>query len=208
MRAITLCFILALTAIMARAQKPPERCQDSTPNKAVTIDELKKIDRELDAAFEKGDVPFFQHLLAEEMINVTPEGSISKKAELLREVKPPKAGITLTITEKDVAVFALGYSGVVTSNKTAKWQSSKVSSSDDYRETNTYVRKDGQWFLLASHTSHAPPPYTAKDVNLNLTVDENLIAGNRNAPVVLVEFGDYECPYCRAFASNSMKQIE
>jgi protein-disulfide isomerase len=193
---------------MALAQKPPERTQDATSNKAVSIDELKKIDRELDAAFEKGDVSFFQRLLAEEMINVLPEGSISKKPELLQDIKPPKAGTTLTITEKDVEVFVLGDTGIVTSNKTEKWQRSKGSSSDDYRETNTYVRKDGKWFLLASQTSHALPPYTAKDVNLNLTVDETQMRGNRTASVVLVEFGDYECPYCRAFASNTMKQIE
>jgi len=146
--------------------------------------------------------------LAEDMINVMPEGSMVKKQDFLQDVKPPKAGTTLTITEKDVEVLVLGETGIVTSNKTAKWQRSNGSSSDDYRETNTYVRKDGQWFLLASQTSHAPPPYSAKDVNLNLTVDETQIGGNRNASVVLVEFADYECPYCRAFARKTMKQIE
>ena len=109
---------------------------------------------------------------------------------------------------QDVQAFSFGDAGVVTSNKTAVWKSANGSTSDDYRETNTYVRKDGQWFLLASQTSHAPPPYTAKDVNLDLTVDPTKIGGNRNASVVLVEFADYECPYCRQFAKDTMKQIE
>jgi len=180
----------------------------TTPKLVDAVSELKKIDRELDAAFEKGDVSFFQRLLAEDMINVMSEGTISKKTDFLQDVKPPKAGTTLTITEQEVQVFVLGDTGIVTSNKTARWQRSNGSSSDAYRETNTYVRKDEQWFLLASDISHAPPPYTAKDVNLNLTVDETRMAGNRNASVVLVEFADYECPYCRDFASNTMKQIE
>ena len=184
------------------------RCEDSSTTPAATSDELRKIDRELDDALQRGDVEFFQRLLAEEMINVTPEGSIYKKNEFLQDVKPQKAGRTLTITEKDVQVFACGNAGVVTSNKTAVWKSAKDSTTDDYRETNTYVRKDGQWFLLASQTSHAPPSYTAKDVNLNLTVAENQIGGNKNASVVLVEFGDYECPHCRQFAKDTMKQIE
>src|ERR1043166_3839168 len=163
MRATILCSIIALTSAMTVAQKPPERGQDATPTKTANIDELKNVDREIDAAVEKGDVSRIQHLLAEEMISVMPEGTISKKTDFLQVVKPPKAGTTLTITEKDVQVFVIGETGIVTSNKTATWRRSKGSSSDDYRETNTYARKDGQWFLLASQTSHAPPPYSAKD---------------------------------------------
>ena len=200
--------MFALAPAITVTQNPPERCQDATPTKADSIDELKKIDRDLDAAFERGELSFFQHLLADEMINVTPEGDISNKTNFLQDVKAPKAGTTLTITEKDVQVFILGDTGIVTSNKIATWQRSKRPSSQDYRETNTYVRKDGQWFLLASQTSHAPPPYSAKDVNLNVTMDETQIAGNRNANVVLVEFADYECPYCRQFAKDTMKKIE
>jgi len=190
------------------AQKPAERCQDAPSTKAGSIDELKKIDRELDEALQRGDASFVQRLLAEDMISVMPEGTVVKRSDFLQDVKPPKASTTLTITASDVQVSVFGNTGIVTSNKTAKWQRSNGSSSDDYRETNTYVCKNGQWFLLASQTSHAPPPYSAKDVNLNLTVDETQIGGNRNASVILVEFADYECPYCRQFASDTMKQIE
>jgi len=157
-----------------------------------SVDELKKIDRKLDEASERGDATVFERFLADEMINVSPEGTVSKKTDIIQNVKPPKNGTTLTIIATDVQAFVWGESGIVTSNKTAKWQHSKGPYSDEYRETNTYARKDGQWLLIASQTSHAPPPYSAKDVNLNLTMDETQIAGNRNANVVLVEFADYE----------------
>lgn len=183
-------------------------CQHATPAISAAGDELKRIDRELDNAFQRGDVKFFECLLAEEMINVMPEGSVSGKSEFLQGVKAPKPGRTLTITARDIQVFAFGDTGVITSNKTAVWKFANSSSSDEYRETNTYVRKDGRWFLLASQTSHVPPPYSARDVNVSLTVDETLIRGNKGANVVLVEFADYECPYCRQFAKDTMKQIE
>src|SRR6185503_17887783 len=112
MRTITLCFFLALMSTVAIAQKAPERCPDTTSNKAVIVEEL---------------------------INVAPEGTLSKKTEFLKDVTPPKSGTTLMITEKDVQVFIACDTGIVTSNKTAKWQRSNGSSSDDYRETNTYV---------------------------------------------------------------------
>jgi len=188
--------------------KPPGLCADSASSKVDALDELKKIDRKLDDASELGDATVFQQLLAEEMINVSSEGTVSKKTDVIQNVRPAKKGTTLTITATDIQAFVSGDTGVITSSKTAKWQHSKGSNSDVYRETNTYVRKDGQWLLIASQTSHAPPPYSAKDVNLNLAVDETQIGGNRNANVVLVEFADYECPYCRQFAKDTMKQIE
>ena len=141
------------------------------------------------------------------MINVSPEGVISKRTDVIQNVRPPKQGTTLTITAKDIQAFVSGDTGVITSNKTARWQSPSGAYSDEYRETNTYSHKGNQWLLIASQTSHAPPPYSAKDVNLNLTVDETQIGGNRNATVILVEFADYECSHCRQFASDTMKQI-
>jgi protein-disulfide isomerase len=207
MRTIILCFVIALISSITAAQKPPERCAETMPTKTVAIDELKKIDRDLDAASEQGDATVFARLLAEDMINVSPEGTVSKKTDVVQSVRPPKKGTTLTITATDIQAFVSCDTGVITSNKTAKWQSSSGSNVDQYRETNTYSRKNSQWFLIASQTSHAPPPYSAKDVSLNLTIDETQIGGNRNASVILVEFADYECPYCRQFAGDTMKQI-
>src|SRR6185369_2915470 len=208
MRAITLFFLLVLLASVMVGQKPPERPETATPSKATNVDELKKVDRELDTAAERGDATVFQRILAEEMISIDPYGTVIRKSDVVQSVTPRKKGTTLTITATDVQAFLSGDSGVVTSNKTSKWQYPSGSSSDTYRETNTYVHKDGLWLLIASQTSHAPPPYSAKDVSLDVTVDETRIGGDSNAKVILIEFADYECPYCRQFASNTMKQIE
>ena len=54
MKTIMLCFAIVLTSSITVAQKPPERCAE-TPCKPSSVDELKKINRELDAAAERGD---------------------------------------------------------------------------------------------------------------------------------------------------------
>ena len=210
MRIVVLFLMLSTTSLSTLGQKPPERRGETTSTQTqVAVDELKKVDRELDAASERGDVGVFERLVAEQMINISSEGHVSKRADVIQGVKPPKKGTTLTITANDIQAIAVGESGVVTSNKTARWMFANGSSTtDEYRETNTYARKNGHWFLVASTTSHGPPPYSAKDVDLNLTVDEKRIGGNQNASVVLIEFADYECPYCRDFANTTMKQIE
>jgi len=201
--------LLITVLILATLFESTRVVQASQSTKPSSVEELKKVDRELDAASERGDASVFERVVAQEFINVSPEGIISKRADLIQSVKPPKKGLTLKITATDIQAIVVGESGVVTSNKTARWMSANGSSStDDYRETNSYARKDGQWLLIASNTSHAPPPYSAKDINLSLTVDEKLVGGNKNARVVLIEFADYECPYCRGFANNTMKQIQ
>jgi protein-disulfide isomerase len=70
------------------------------------------------------------------------------------------------------------------------------------------VRKDGRWQLIASQQARLPPLYSAKEVQLDLNIDEASISGNKRATVVLIEFADYHCPQCRRFAAGTMKQIE
>lgn len=202
-----LILVCTIGTTLAIAQKPPERCSEVATASSLG-EELKKLDRALDDAAERGDTTLFQNVLAEEMINIDPQGTISKKAAVLQNVQPPKAGTKLTITAADIQTFVVGTTGIVTSNKTQKWEWKNGSNSDHYRETNTYARQNGQWRLVASQTSHAPPPYSAKDVDLNIAIDESQVCGNQNAPVVLIEFADYECPYCRQFANDTFKQIE
>lgn len=38
--------------------------------------------------------------------------------------------------------------------------------------------------------------------------DDDAIKGNKNAPVTIVEFSDYECPFCEKFYSETLPQIE
>lgn len=204
---------LMLTGVLALAQlnqgqKPPVRCEDTGPSGDAVTEEIKKIDHEIDEASVRGDATAIQQRLADEMIAVSPYGSITRRAEVLENTRPPRAGTKMSIVAADIQVLSFGDTAVITSNKTQKWEWSSGSSSDQYRETNTYVRKNGRWLLITSQTSHEPPPYSAKDVQLNLSIDETRIGGNRNAAVVLIEFADYQCPYCRDFAAKTMKQIE
>jgi protein-disulfide isomerase len=49
-------------------------------------------------------------------------------------------------------------------------------------------------------------PNNPASIDLAKVTDKDYIVGNRNAPIVIVEYSDIECPFCKVF-HNTMKTI-
>lgn len=43
--------------------------------------------------------------------------------------------------------------------------------------------------------------------NNNPTIDDDVILGDPNAPVTIIEFGDYQCPFCKKFFDDTEGKI-
>lgn len=53
----------------------------------------------------------------------------------------------------------------------------------------------------------APTPSDNKDLMASL-IDDDEIKGDSNAPVTIIEWGDFECPFCGRFYSQTLSQID
>lgn len=57
-------------------------------------------------------------------------------------------------------------------------------------------------------TAAAPTPQPAAPVDMEALLDDDHVNGDADAPVTIVEFSDFECPFCARFYSQTYKQIE
>ncbi len=49
---------------------------------------------------------------------------------------------------------------------------------------------------------------STKPVNVKVSIKDSPVFGEEDAPVTIVEFTDYQCPYCKQFHNGAYKQIK
>ena len=55
---------------------------------------------------------------------------------------------------------------------------------------------------------NAPAPSPSPTVDMAKLLDDDAVRGDAKAPVTIIEFSDYQCPFCERFYSQTEKQIE
>jgi protein-disulfide isomerase len=61
--------------------------------------------------------------------------------------------------------------------------------------------------LLEGQAKQAVPSPRAVPLTGKLTIQDGISLGSRDAPITIVEFTDYECPYCRQFEATTFAEI-
>src|SRR3989344_189650 len=64
---------------------------------------------------------------------------------------------------------------------------------------NTKAKVDS---IMAQASSNSPVTASEK------YIDDDEVKGSENAKITIAEFSDYECPYCRRFATGTFPAIE
>jgi protein-disulfide isomerase len=83
-----------------------------------------------------------------------------------------------------------------------------------------YVTKDGSWMFGGLLGLDEAPPEAAptapsgsgtggsdREVDMVAVMDDDAVKGDPNAPVIMVEFSDFECPFCTRFYTQTLPAI-
>ncbi|MBF0193141.1 MAG: DsbA family protein [Magnetococcales bacterium] len=69
------------------------------------------------------------------------------------------------------------------------------------------LQQNLQAAYLQSLTSKYNVTFLLETPRYDVPGPQDLVKGNKNAPITIIEFSDYECPYCRR-AQKALKQVE
>lgn len=78
--------------------------------------------------------------------------------------------------------------------------------STNFKEAQKAIQKDLQEIKNLLQGRAAPPNLTPE--NLTLSAGDNPSKGNQNAKLTLIEFSDYQCPFCGRYFRETLPQIE
>ncbi len=72
-----------------------------------------------------------------------------------------------------------------------------------------YLEKNGGSNVAAAQKNQAPQAVPTEDSGpKKVSVDDDAILGDANAKIRMIEFVDYECPFCKRFFDETLPQIK
>lgn len=136
------------TAVMLAAIALPASARDAAQDER----DIRQIEAAICEAFEKGDADYLRTALDEQFILTASNGIVTDRAQNIAEVEQGDPAYEVFRNHDQVFHF-YGDAAVVTGITTVKGSSGGEAFAAEFQFTDTWVRADGQWKLVASHAS-------------------------------------------------------
>ena len=138
-------FILSLAASFTTHAQPKTNVQQ---------DEVRKLERAWLDAYEKKDVNAMNAIVADDFTITFGDGSIQTKPQIIESLKRP-GGSSSKFTTENVQSRSYGDTVVLIGIVISEWMQNGETKTDRSRYTDTYVKRNGRWQVVASHLSKA-----------------------------------------------------
>lgn len=127
--------------------------------------ELKSLTRELHDALLRGDKEYLFNFFAEDFIGTSYEGYTVTKQDLVKNFRQSPAEAKIARDIEDYKVRATADTAIVTYHLIERVEIGGKKVGGQYLYTDTFVRRDNRWLLLASHATRLEPERRAAKVD-------------------------------------------
>lgn len=137
--------VAASISVHAQSNKEP-----SKPDQ-----EVRKVERAWLDAYEKRDVEAMNAIVADDFTITFSDGGMQTKPQIIESLKRP-GGSTSKFRTENVQSRVYGDTVILIGLVISEWQQDGKAMTDRSRYTDTYVKRNGRWQVVASHLSNAP----------------------------------------------------
>ena len=134
----------------------PRPSATSAPVSSENVEQaVTKLENERVQSLQRSDTAFIERVYADDYVVTAANGVVRTKAQVVADFK---SGVqkSESITNDDVKVRVHGDTAVVTGRTTQKGEYKGQPSISPVLFTRVYVRRGGQWQLVANHSSSIP----------------------------------------------------
>jgi ketosteroid isomerase-like protein len=124
---------------------------------SATEQALLQLEREWEQANAKNDTAALDRLLAPEFVSTDSDGRLTTRAEMFARRKSGQVKFTV-FTQDDYQVRVIGDTAIVTGRSTIKGTRDGKDWSGQERWTDVFVRRNGRWQAIATHSSRIAAP--------------------------------------------------
>ena len=117
--------------------------------------EVRKLERAWLDAYEKRDVETMNAIVADDFTITFSDGAMQTKPQIIESLKRPRGSSSTFITE-GVQSRVYGDTVILIGLVISEWKQNDKPMTDRSRYTDTYVKRNGKWQVVASHLSNAP----------------------------------------------------
>ena len=152
--------LLLLLALLVPSA-PDARAQTSEATSAEEA--VRKLERSWLDAYEQHDAKAMEAIIADGFVITFPSGGKQSKQQIVDSMKrPPPSGDSVKFRTEKTEARVFGDTVVVLTGRViSENQRAGKSSTEEMLYTDTYVRRDGAWQVVASHLSAVPKPKPA-----------------------------------------------
>jgi uncharacterized protein (TIGR02246 family) len=151
--------IVGLVAVLAFTTAQSGAGQATQVSKAEEA--VRKLERAWLDAYEQHDAKAMDTIVADDFTITFPDGSMQTKMQVLNSIKSPRnpASPALKFYTEDVQSRVYDDMVVIlTGRVVTEYQRDGKTMKEQNRYTDTYVRRQGRWQVVASHLSNVPRP--------------------------------------------------